>query len=254
MSQQTIDKLSELRLTGFIEALSEQAQSTNYLGLSFEERLSFLVDREFLRRQERRLAQSLKDAQLKQRCSIEDIDFESPRGLNRSQLMELAHCDWIRKHHNLIITGPTGAGKSFLACALADRACKLQFRALYIKCSDLLRELLLAKAGATYHKIASRIARMDLLIIDEWLRDPLAQDHARELLDLLDDRFRQASTIFISQLPVPDWHQRIDDPTLADAILDRIVHDSLRLQIKGEDSMRKLTARVNKKEPSLRSD
>jgi DNA replication protein DnaC len=253
MSQQTIDKLSHLRLGGFIEALNEQAQSTHYNSLSFEERLAFLVDREFLRRDERKLTQTLKEAHLKQRCSIEDIDFEFKRGLNRSQIMELAHCDWIKRNHNLIITGPTGAGKSFLACALADRACKLQFRTFYIKCSDLLRELLLAKAGATYHKVASRFARMNLLIIDEWLRDPLSQEHARELLDLLDDRFRKASTIFISQLPIPDWHQRIVDPTLADAILDRIVHDSLRIQIDG-DSMRKLTAQVNKKEPSLRSD
>lgn len=251
MLQQTIEKLSLLRLTGFIEALQDQKQSSKYLELSFEERLAFLVDKEFLRREDSRLARLLKEAQLKQSATIEDVDFKTPRGLHAATFMELAQCTWIRNKHNLIITGLTGMGKSFLACALANKACHLQFRARYYKCADLVRELLLARATGTYHKLALALSRLNLLIIDEWLRDPLPQEHAREILDLLDNRFRQASTILISQLSVSDWHQHISDPTLADAILDRIVHDSHRLPLTGK-SMRDLTSslpKCHKKEP-----
>lgn len=241
MIEQTIEKLKLLRLGTFAKALREQLESSTYLGLPFEERLSYLIEQEFAARENRRLARILREAQLKQRCAVEDVDFDTARNLKRSQYMELAQCIWIRKKHNLIITGPTGVGKSFIASALADKACKLDLRARYTKTSTLARELLIAREDGSYPRLIARFARTHLLIIDEWLRDPLSQEQARELLDLLDERFRNASTVFISQLPVSDWHQHIGDPTLADAILDRVVHDAHRIKLNGE-SMRKRTA------------
>lgn len=243
MITQTIEKLKSLKLAGFVHALREQTESTQYQSLSFDERLGFLVDSEFLRRSNLKVSRTIKEARLKQQGTVEDVDFDTKRGLGRSTFMDLAQCSWIRQAHNLIISGPTGVGKSFLACALADKACKLNLKAQYVKASDLVSSLQLARADGSYAKMAAKFAKLPLLVIDEWLRDPLSQVQAREVLDLLDDRYRKASTIFCSQLPVPEWHQCIQDPTLADAILDRIVHDSLRLELDG-DSMRKRTAKL----------
>jgi DNA replication protein DnaC len=169
--------------------------------------------------------------------------------------MELANLDWIVKHHNLTIVGPTGVGKSFLASALADQACKLGYSARYFKTSALISEILAAKADGSYPKLTASLARFDLLIIDEWLREPLDDMEAREILDLLDDRFRKASTLFATQFPVTEWYKLIKEPTLAEAILDRIVHDSLRIQLMGQ-SMRQITSSIKSTEldPSLRSD
>ncbi len=193
----------------------------------------------------------VREAKLKQSATIEDIDFHSPRKLEKSKLLELAGCNWIRNKHDLFITGPTGIGKTYIACALADKACRGGFKAFYRKTGDLISELLVARGDGSYPKYASKLARTHLLIIDEWLRDPLAQNQAREILDLLDDRFRTKSTIFVSQVPVSDWHKHIADPTIADAILDRIVHDSLRLELAGE-SMRKRTAKIKQRnEPEI---
>lgn len=260
MIEQTIERLKALRLGTFARAVREQLESAQYSALSFEERLSYLVDQEWIERENRRLARNIRDARLKQRCSVEDVDFDTARNLKRSQYMELAQCTWIKRKHNLIITGPTGVGKSFIACALADRACKLNLRARYTKTVDLTRELLIAREDGSYPQLMAKLARTHLLLIDEWLRDPLPQQHARELLDLLDERFRLGSTLFVSQLPVADWHSHIADPTLADAILDRIVHDAHRITLSGE-SMRKRTADLSishdqqtRTDASLRSD
>lgn len=168
-------------------------------------------------------------------------------------MLELASGNWISNRHNLIIIGPTGIGKSFLACSLADKACKLGFQARYYRANALVSELLLAKADGSYPRLAAQLAKTHLLIIDEWLRDSLNLSQSRELLDLFDDRYRKASTIFCSQMPVADWHARIDDPTIADAILDRIVHDSHRLELEGQ-SMRKKTSFIANNSTSLRSD
>ena len=219
-------------------------ESTQYAALPFEELLSLLVEEELLTRVNNRIAQNLKDAKLKQHCCVEDVDFETLRNLRRAQFMELAQCRWIKQGQNLIITGPTGSGKSFLACALADKACKLELKARYLKVGELARELVVARQDSSYPRLMARLAKTHLLVIDEWLRDPLPQDYARELLDLFDDRFRNRSTVFISQLDVKDWHQHINDPTLADAILDRVVHDSHRIEINSRESMRNRTAKL----------
>ena len=244
MIEQTYEKLKSLRLFSLAKALKVQMESTHYAALPFEERLGLLVEEELLTRENNRIAQHLKDAKLKQHCCVEDVDFDTLRNLRRAQFMELAQCRWIKQGQNLIITGPPGSGKSFLACALADKACKLELKARYLKAGELARELVVARQDGSYPRLMARLAKTHLLVIDEWLRDPLPQEYARELLDLLDDRFRNRSTVFISQLDVKDWHQHINDPTLADAILDRVVHDSHRIEINSHESMRKLTAKL----------
>lgn len=241
--QQTIEKLKQMRLTGFVEAVCEQQESTQYQKLTFDERFAFIVDKEYLNRKTRKLKRNITRAQLKQQATIEDVDFDTPRKLKRAQVLELAGGNWITERHNLVIIGPTGIGKSFLACALADKACKLGFQARYYRANAFLSELLLAKADGSYPKLVTQLAKTQLLVIDEWLRDMLNHSQAREMLDILDDRYRKASTIFCSQMPVKDWHARIEDPTIADAMLDRIVHDSHRIQLDGQ-SMRKKTSRI----------
>lgn len=240
MIEQTLENLKSIRCSALARALREQLESPHHSNLSFEERLSILVEAEVLHRDNKRMKRNLRAAKLKQSASVESVDFQARRGLKREQFLELATCHWIRKYHNLIVTGPTGVGKSFLSCALAEKACRSNLRAKYTKASELARELLVAREDGSYPSLRMKLAKTHLLVIDEWLRDPLSQDAARELLDLIDDRFRQASILFASQLPVKDWHQHIGDPTLADAILDRVVHDSHRIELSG-DSMRKAT-------------
>jgi len=243
MNEQIREQLRSLRLPGFIQAWEEQHGNARYTDLTFEERLTFLVQKETLRRDNQKLARRLKNAKLKQSATLDQVDFSVQRGLNKKKFLELGELQWVLNHHNLMIVGPTGVGKSFLASALGDQACKRGFTARYLKTSTLLSDLLSAKADGSYSKFTSALAHTDLLVIDEWLREPLSESHAREILDLLDDRFRKSSTLFATQFPVSDWYRLIKDPTLAEAILDRVVHDSLRIELKGE-SMRKLTSKI----------
>ena len=236
-----IEHLKELRLIGFVDGLEEQRTLSSYRDLPFEERLSLLVEKERVRRQNVQLLQRLKNAKLKSPLAVEDISFDIPRGIEKSFLLELAAGQWIKNALNLIITGPTGVGKTSLASALGDRACRLGFSTFYIKADDLLSELAIARAEGSYKALHKKLSRFSLLLIDEWMRDRLTVSQAREFLNLLDSRSRVSSTLFVSQIPVADWHKNIDDPTLADAILDRIIHDALRLELFGE-SMRKLTS------------
>lgn len=247
MSQaQTMEKLTQMRLYGFINALDEQRESTRYNELSFDERLAFLVDREYLRRENNRLKRRISSAKLKQKGTFEDINFSSKRNLDKSQFLELAQCGWITNRHNLIITGLTGVGKTFLACALADKACRTGFSALYIKTSELVSQLVLAYADGTFSKLLTKLTKTHLLVLDEWLRDPLEHQVARHLLDVIDERYQYASTVFVSQVSVSDWHDQIQELTIADALLDRVIHDSHRIELKGE-SQRKLRSNTNKK-------
>ncbi len=241
--QQTLEQLKDMKLTGLIEAWQEQQAQPTYHDLSFNDRLALLVEREYLRRQQQRLQRRLKQAKLFIGAAIADVDFEVPRGLKKAQFLEWAQGQWLADHLNLVLLGPTGTGKTFLSCVLADHLCKQGHTVRYLKTADLVMELKLAKADGSFPRLRKRLAGFELIILDEWLRDPLPKADAREILDFLDDRYRRSSCLFATQFPVNQWHQQIQEPTLADAILDRIVHDSLRLVLKGE-SMRKLTSKV----------
>jgi len=249
MKQETIEKLKSFHLNGFVQALREQDESTSYKDLSFDERLSFLVDTEFLRRKNNRIQATLRFAKLKENASIEELDYSAQRNLKKNLVTELSDCSWVKKAQNIIITGPTGVGKSFLASALAEKACRLEIKTLHIKINELLRQIMLAHAEGNYPRLVARFSKISLLVIDEWLRNPLTTEQAREVLDLIDERYQKLSTIFCSQLPVKSWHQAIKDPTAADAILDRIVHNSHRIELSGE-SLRK----GKRGETSLRAD
>lgn len=237
--QPLFDRLAALRLPGFRQALEEQAVSAHYAELTFEERLSLLVDREWQRRENARLARARRAAHLPQTACIEDLDLSPARGLDRRNLLSLAQGDWIRHHLNLLILGPTGAGKSYLACALGEAACRQGFSVRYLRTSRLLGTLAHAHADGSYPRLLDAFAKVRLLVLDDWLRDPLSPVQARDLLEILDDRYGQRSTLVAAQLPVTDWHQRIADPTLADALLDRLVHNAHRVELKGESQRKR---------------
>jgi len=239
LMHQTLERLRELRLTGMAEALAEQAAQPDVQQLSFEERLGLLVDHEWLTRRNRRLARLLKEAKLRLPACLEDIDYHTPRGLDRAIMHRLGTCQWVEAHQNVLITGPTGVGKTFIACALAQAACRRGYRARYFRMSRFLEEIALAKADGSYPSWARRLAQTHVLVLDDWGLTPLTPRAAREVLDILDDRVQLQATIVASQLPLEHWHQTIEDPTLADAILDRLVHSAHRIVLKGE-SMRKV--------------
>jgi DNA replication protein DnaC len=241
LTHPTLDKLQALRLTGMAKALEEQLQMTGLEELSFVERLGLLVDREMTDRENRRLKDRLAKARFRQAAAVEDVDLRTPRGLDRSQFLALCSCQWVTQHLNVLITGPTGAGKSFLACALAQKACREGFTALYHRLPRLLSELSTAKADGRYPKLLSSLARTDVLVLDDWGLHPLTDSHRRDLLEILEDRYGNRSTVVTSQLPIAAWHDAIGDATLADAVLDRLVHNAYELQLKGE-SRRKTKA------------
>jgi DNA replication protein DnaC len=234
LTHPTLDKLQALRLNGMAKALEEQLQMTGLEELGFVERLGLLVDREMTDRENRRLKDRLAKARFRQAAAVEDVDLRTPRGLDRSQFLALCSCQWVTQHLNVLITGPTGAGKSFLACALAQKACREGFTALYHRLPRLLSELSTAKADGRYPKLLSSLARTDVLVLDDWGLHPLTDSHRRDLLEILEDRYGNRSTVVTSQLPIAAWHDAIGDATLADAVLDRLVHNAYELQLKGE--------------------
>lgn len=237
----TLDKLQALRFTGMLKALQEQQQLPDIDSLSFEERLGLLVDREMTEREDRRLQTRLRKAQLKHQAAIEDIDYRTPRGLDKALMRQLSSCQWVKEGLNLIINGPAGVGKTWIACALAHKACREGFSAHYLRLPRLFETLHLAHGDGRYHKLMAGFAKTDLIILDDWGLAKLNAEQRRDLLELLDDRHGHRSTIVTSQIPVDHWHDVIADPTLADAILDRLVHNAYRLHLKGE-SMRKRQA------------
>jgi DNA replication protein DnaC len=243
LMEQTIDKLNQMKLFGMVSELSRQINMPDISSLSFEERFSLLVDVEVTSRENRRLRRLLANAHLRENACIEDIDFRKDRGLDRGFILSLAACSWIEKHYNILITGPTGVGKTFIACALANAACRRGHPAIYYRSPRLLGELKMARADGSFVRLLARLAKTELLIIDDWGSGSLSDLEGRDMLEVIEDRYKVRSTIVVSQLPIDKWHDVIGNPTIADSILDRIVHNSYKIDLKG-GSMRKLDSNL----------
>lgn len=242
MSLQTLDdQLHELRLSAFRAALREQQSNSQYSDLSFEDRLSLLVDAECSQRRENRVKRNIRIAGFPMQAALEDLDFSPGRGLDRRFILELGQCTWISSRQNVLIFGSTGSGKSFLATAYGVAAARLSFSVRYHRASRLLHALTIARQDGSLTHLMRSLAKTNLLVLDDWMRDPISVQNAQDILEVLDDRFGHSATLIASQVPVADWHVRIPDPTLADAILDRLVHNAQRVHLEGE-SQRKIRA------------
>jgi DNA replication protein DnaC len=241
----TMDKIEQLRLSGMAKAFAEQIQNNDIGSLSFEERLGLLIDRELTERENRKLSTRLRTARLRLTASVEDIDFRQNRGLDKSLVMSLATNHWVNDRQNLLITGPTGVGKSYLACALSHKACRDGHTALYQRLPRLLHDLTISRDDGRHRKLMAALLRTDILILDDFGLVPTTKEGLRDMLEILEDRYDRRSTIVTSQLPVASWHESMGDPTMADAILDRLVHNAHKIELKGE-SMRKIRSAVDK--------
>lgn len=240
-----LDKLRSLRLYGILKSYQEQAESSNYADLSFEERFGLMIDREITEQENRQLNSRLTRAKLRHQACMENIDYQSPRGLDKSLMKQLSSGQWIKERLNILITGPCGAGKSFIACALAHRACLEGYSALYVRAPRLFEDVAIARGDGRYTRLMNSWAKTNLLVIDDWGLSALTDPQRRDLLEILEDRHNRQSTIITSQLPVKHWHEIIGNPTLADAILDRLVHNAYSINLRG-DSMRKKYVASNK--------
>jgi DNA replication protein DnaC len=239
LNQQTMEKLYAMRLDGMAKAFTEQLEQPDLGALSFEERLGMLVDRQWTWRENRRLQRLLKNAKLKLNACVEDVDYRPPRGLDKSLMASLITSDWIKNRHNVIITGATGVGKTYLACALANKACRDGFTTFYTRAPRLFQDLAISQADGSYGKFMRKLAKTNLLLIDDLGLAPLDDRERRNLLEVIEDRHTTGSTIVASQLPIENWHETIGDPTIADAILDRLVHNAYKINLKGPSMRRK---------------
>jgi DNA replication protein DnaC len=239
LNEHTLDQLRGLRLDGMVHAIEEQATSTAAAALSFEDRLTLLVQSEVAWRDDRRVARLLKAAKLKvSSACIEDINWRASRSLDRGLITTLAGGDWLRHARNLLICGATGSGKTWLACALAHQAARSGFSVLYVRAARLFDELQVAHGDGSFARRLAQLAKLDLLVIDDFAISPMGPAERNDLLELLDDRIGSRSTLITSQLPVKAWHTYLNDPTLADAILDRVVHSSHKIELKATKSLR----------------
>lgn len=234
MNQPTVDKLRTLRLGAMADAWQHQQKDPRVHELDFDSRFGMLVDAEHLARDNKRMSRALREAKLRiSNACLEDIDYAPKRELDRALVRQLGTATWITNHANVIITGATGTGKSYVACALAQQACRAGFRAFYRRVPRLLEELALAHADGTYTRLLGRLGKIDVLVLDDWGIAPLRDQERRDVLEILEDRHGSRSTIVTSQLPVEKWHDYLADPTIADALLDRVVHNAHRLKLKG---------------------
>jgi len=250
LQQHTLDKLHALRLTGMAAAFEQQLAQPAAQELSFEERFALLLDQEILYRDNRRLARLLKAAKLRINACVEDIDYHHPRGIDRSVMSSLASCQWIQRHHNLGITGPTGSGKTWLACALGNQACRQGLSVRYFRLPRLLETLRIAHGDGSYPRLMSQLAKADLIVLDDWGIQKIAAAQRNDLMEIIEDRHGLRSTLIASQLPIEHWHDFIGEATLADAILDRLLHNSHRLPLRGE-SMRKTKTDLTDRDRSV---
>jgi len=241
LNQATLDKLRAMKLAALADAMQHQLSSSQYAELSFADRLGLLVDVEWEARQQRKLTQRLRDARLRYPASIEDLDCNPARGLDRQVVLGLASCEWIRERHQLLISGPTGTGKTFLACAFVESACRVGFSAVYVRASRLLQDLAVARGDGSYGRLLTKLAKLDLLAIDDWLMAPLKEQQRLDLLEVVEDRYQRGATLIATQLPVKSWHEAIGEATLADAICDRLIHGAHKIALKGP-SIRELRA------------
>lgn len=238
LQEPMMEKLTALRLLGMADALKAQEQDPASRELSFLERLAMLVDQQWTWRENQALARRLHAAKLKGAC-VEEIDYRASRGLDKSVIRALAQQSaWVANHENIFVLGPTGVGKSFVACALGQKACRDGYSALYTRAAALSRDLAIARADGSLRHLLAKLSRIDVLVIDDWAMAPLSETERRDFWEICEDRYQTRSTILTSQLPVARWHEQIGDPTAADGILDRLVHNAHRIEMRG-DSMRK---------------
>jgi len=250
LAQPTIEKLNAMRLPAMARAFMEQTANPSMAQLCFEERFGLIVDQQMTELEDRRMQTRLKSAKLRLSASIEDLDFRSGRNMDRSQVMSLAQNLWVRSHQNILVTGPTGAGKSYLACALAQKACRDGHTTAYQRLPRLLIELATARHDGRYPKLIAQLTKCEVLVLDDLLISPISKDDQRELLEIVEERYDRKATIVTSQLPIRAWHDSMQDPTLADAILDRLVHNAHKIELDG-DSMRKKQERSLTSKPNL---
>jgi DNA replication protein DnaC len=240
LNEPTVEKLQEMKLHAMAQAWIEQQQATDLGEASFDERFGLLVDSEYLARENRRLARLLREAKLRiSDACVEDIDYAAARKLDKTLLRKLATCRWIQEHQNVVVTGATGTGKTYIACALAQQACRKGYRVLYRRLTRLFDEIMLARADGTYVRFLARLARIDLVVLDDWGLVPLKDRDRQDLLEIFEDRYGLRSLVITSQMPPKAWHEYLGDPTLADAILDRILHNAHRIVLQGPSRRKK---------------
>jgi len=249
LTQPTIEKLHSMKLTAMARAFVDQGQCPDMAQLSFEERFALLVDCQITDLENRRMQNRLKTAKLRLSAAIEDLDFRQGRNLDRPMIMSLAQNQWVKNHHNILVTGPTGAGKSYLACALAQKACRDGHTVLYQRLPRLLQDISVARHDGRYHKLMNQIAKCEVLVLDDLLISPLLREEQKELLEIVEERYDRKATVATSQLPIKAWHDAMQDPTLADAILDRLVHNAYKVDLKGESMRRRKTTLDQKTKP-----
>jgi DNA replication protein DnaC len=241
LNQPTIEKLYTMKLLGMADAFRAQLETTDMSQLSFEERFALLVDQQWLWKENRALARRLISAKLKERGVIEDIDYQHPRGLDRKLMRTLSSSEWVRQKQNIVLVGPTGIGKSWLGCALAHKVCRDGYSVLHKRMNELFRDLAVAHADGSIGRVLLKLSRVDVLLLDDFAMAPLKDSERRDFLEICDDRYQRRSMILTSQMPVAHWHEQIGDPTIADSILDRLVHNAHRIELQGESMRKKRT-------------